>query len=46
MSEFEPAQITIARFRKPVDHPENADFMNALDAVNAAAEASDGFVWR
>jgi hypothetical protein len=40
------AQINIGRFRVPVDHPANADFMNALDHVNAVAEASDGFIWR
>jgi Domain of unknown function (DUF3291) len=46
MSGFQLAQINIARFRAPVDHPNNANFMNALDAVNAFAEASDGFIWR
>lgn len=39
------AQVNIARFHKPAD-PSNADFMNALDQVNALAEASPGFVWR
>jgi heme-degrading monooxygenase HmoA len=40
------AQVNVARFRKPVGDPVNADFMNALDHVNALAEASPGFVWR
>jgi heme-degrading monooxygenase HmoA len=40
------AQVNIGRFRKPVEDPANADFMNALDAVNALAETSPGFVWR
>lgn len=40
------AQVNIARFRKPADDPANADFMAALDHVNALAEASPGFVWR
>ncbi len=40
------AQVNIGRFRKPVEDPANADFMNALDHVNALAEASPGFVWR
>jgi hypothetical protein len=40
------AQINIARFRLPAEHPANADFMNALDEVNAIAEAQDGFLWR
>ena len=40
------AQINVARFRVDKDDPANADFMAALDHVNAMAEASDGFVWR
>ncbi len=46
MAEFELAQINIARFRLPKEDPVNADFINALDHVNAMAEASPGFVWR
>jgi Domain of unknown function (DUF3291) len=46
MNGYHLAQINIGRFRLPVDHPANAEFMNALDAVNAIAEASDGFIWR
>ena len=46
MAGYELAQINIARFRLPADHVANRDFMDALDAVNAIAEASDGFVWR
>ncbi len=40
------AQINVARFRLPKDHAVNAPFMNALDHVNAMADASDGFIWR
>lgn len=40
------AQVNVGRFRKPVEDPANADFMNALDHVNARAEASAGFIWR
>lgn len=40
------AQVNIGRFRKPTDHPDNADFMNNLDRVNALADAAPGFVWR
>lgn len=29
-----------------MDSPELADFANALDEINALAEASHGFVWR
>ncbi len=46
MNAYHLAQINIGRFRLPVDHPANADFMNALDHVNEQAEASDGFIWR
>jgi heme-degrading monooxygenase HmoA len=40
------AQVNVGRFIKPVEDPANADFVNALDQVNALAEASPGFVWR
>lgn len=46
MNGYQLAQINIGRFIKPQDDPANADFMNALDAVNAIADASPGFVWR
>jgi Domain of unknown function (DUF3291) len=46
MSGYHLAQINIGRFRLPVDHPANAEFMNALDHVNAIADATDGFIWR
>jgi hypothetical protein len=44
--DWQLAQVNIARFRQPADDPANADFMAALDRVNALAEASPGFVWR
>lgn len=40
------AQLNIALPRGPLDGPLLADFMAALDPVNARAEASPGFVWR
>jgi hypothetical protein len=46
MAGYELAQINIARFRLPAEHVANRDFMDALDHVNAVAEAADGFVWR
>ena len=46
MSHFELAQINIARFVQPKAHASNLPFMDALDAVNAEAEASPGFLWR
>lgn len=43
---YELAQINVATFRAPKDDPINQPFMDALDEVNAAAEAAPGFVWR
>lgn len=40
------AQLNIARFRLPQDHPVNVDFVDNLDRVNAIAESQPGFVWR
>ncbi|GAA6140095.1 DUF3291 domain-containing protein [Arenicella sp. 4NH20-0111] len=40
------AQLNIARFRLPQDHPVNSDFIDNLDRVNAIAESQEGFVWR
>jgi len=40
------AQINVGRLLYPVGDPRVADFVNNLDAVNALAESSPGFVWR
>ena len=40
------AQLNAAHFRYPIDAPEMASFVAQLADVNAAAEASDGFIWR
>jgi hypothetical protein len=40
------AQFNIARLYHPLDAPETAEFVAALDGVNKLAEASPGFVWR
>ncbi len=40
------AQINIGRLRAPTDDPIIAEFMAALDEINALAERSPGFVWR
>ena len=40
------AQLNIARMREPLDHPIMADFVAALDRINAMADHSPGFVWR
>lgn len=40
------AQLNIARFRLPMEHPNNKDFVDNLDKINAIAEQHDGFIWR
>jgi hypothetical protein len=46
MSEWHVAQLNIARAIAPTDSPALAEFMAALDRINAIADAADGFVWR
>ena len=46
MDGYQLAQINVGRLRAPVDSPLVAEFMAALDPINALAEASPGFVWR
>jgi hypothetical protein len=43
---FQLAQINIARMLAPLDDPLMADFVAQLDAINALADGSTGFVWR
>jgi Domain of unknown function (DUF3291) len=43
---FHLAQLNIGRMRAETDDPLVAEFMAALDEVNALADASAGFVWR
>lgn len=43
---FHLAQLNVARAQAPLDDPSMADFVAQLDAVNALAERSPGFVWR
>ncbi len=40
------AQMNIARMKLGWEDPDFKDFVDALDPVNASAEASPGFVWR
>jgi len=40
------AQLNLAKFRQPTDHPNNKDFVDSLDRVNEIAELQPGFVWR
>ena len=43
---FHIAQLNVGRLLHPLDHPQIAEFVNGLDAINALAERSEGFVWR
>jgi hypothetical protein len=40
------AEINVGRLKYPLDDPRIAEFVGNLDAVNALAERSHGFVWR
>ncbi len=44
--DYHLAQLNIAKFRLPIEHPTNVDFVNNLDRVNATAESQPGFIWR
>ena len=46
MARYELAQMNVARLRAPLDSPQLADFVGALDRINALADGSDGFAWR
>jgi len=46
MSGFHLAQFNVAHLIAPIGAPASAGFREALDAINALAEASPGFVWR
>jgi hypothetical protein len=46
VSDWQLAQINIARLVAPQGDPAVQDFFDRLDAINALAEASPGFVWR
>ena len=46
MNDYVLAQVNIGRLLAPIDSPLIADFVAALDEVNAVADAAPGFVWR
>ena len=46
MTPYELAQMNVGRLRAPLDSPQLADFVGALDRINAVADGSAGFVWR
>lgn len=43
---FQLAQLNIGRLLAPLDSPEIADFVAALDEINALADGAPGFIWR
>lgn len=46
MSAHQLAQLNIAKMKYGFEDPELADFVAALDHINALADESPGFVWR
>jgi heme-degrading monooxygenase HmoA len=46
MTDRHLAQLNVGRLRQPLDAPESAGFVAALQPINALADASPGFVWR
>ena len=46
MSRYHLAELNIAIARGDPDSPVMAEFMDALDRINALAESSPGYVWR
>ena len=44
--QYHLAQVNIARMLAPVDDPLMSGFVAELDAINALADSSPGFVWR
>ncbi len=43
---YELAQVNIGRLVAPLTSPQLKDFVDALDPINALADAAPGFVWR
>ena len=43
---FELAQVNIGRLLAPVESPQIAEFVAALDPINRLADTSPGFIWR
>jgi hypothetical protein len=46
LTAYQLAQVNIGRLLAPLDDPRIDGFRNALDHINALAEAQPGFVWR
>nr|WP_250905610.1 DUF3291 domain-containing protein [Nonomuraea sp. NEAU-A123] len=46
MSVMHLAQLNVAHLRAPIDSPELAEFVAALEPLNTVADEYPGFVWR
>ena len=46
MNRFHLAQFNVARLSAPIEAPQTREFREALQRINALADASPGFVWR
>jgi hypothetical protein len=46
MGNYHLAQVNIGRILAAIDSPVMAGFVEQLDAINALADATPGFVWR
>jgi Domain of unknown function (DUF3291) len=46
MAGYHVAQLNIGRIRAPLDSPQLAGFVAALEPINALADGAPGFVWR
>ena len=46
MSEWHIVQLNVGRILAPTDSAQLAEFMAALDEINARADATPGFIWR
>lgn len=46
MTSYRLAQLNVARMKYALDDGRMRDFVDALDPINAQADAAPGFVWR
>lgn len=46
VTDFHLAQVNVARLLEPLDSPQLAGFVAALEPINALADDAKGFVWR
>ena len=46
MSNYHLAEVNIARMLYPLDDPRMHGFVSQLEAINALADDSEGFIWR